>query len=516
MRLGLRVKTRCLWMITMLFIWSIPFGSGSPAQAAMGQLNVRMVDDINDLDPARIRTTEDQSIGFSIYSRLVKYSLGKFAAVEPDLAERWEISNDGKVYTFFLRKGVKWQRGYGEVTADDVKFSLDRLTDTKTGSLYLNQASVIDRVQVVNKYEVRVSLKRSYSGFLVEFLAYRPGFIVNAKAMRDFGNRYTANAVGSGPFIFDRWEPGARVVLKANPDFSYGPKPKMVQVNLAVMKEDPLFEISLQKGDIDIGYMIDPDIQERIIKSKDIRTIFRPAPQTMYVMINTMVKPWNDVRVRKALWYATDRQGIIDGVFHGLAQISDTLLNPYVFGYVGKTMYRYDLNQARMLLQEAGYPNGFETEFFYYQPEGWPKQAPALQGVWKRVGIAVTLRQFEVAQLYERYRQKAFSLGGNAVMRVGPDQIFSILLHSASIPFPNAMQYANPEVDSLIDGARAELNDSKRAEMYRRIQEKVWEDIPVIPLYQPKLVLAMRPAVKGAVIPGLQAFNLADIEKTNP
>ena len=504
-------------MITaFVLLWLVPLGPASHVRAALGQLSVRMIDDINDLDPARIRTTEDQSIGFSIYSRLVKYSLGKFASVEPDLAERWEISGDGKVYTFFLRRGVKWQRGYGEVTADDVKFFFDRLTDPKVGSLYLNQASIIDRVQVVNKYEVRIYLKRPYSGFLVEFAAYRPGFIVNEKALRELGNKYTASAVGSGPFVLDRWEPGARVVLKSNPDFSYGPKPKVAQVNLAIMREDPLFEISLLKGDVDIGYVTDPDVQERTIKSKGIRTVFRPAPQTMYVVINTSVKPWNDVKVRKALWYATDRQGIIDGVFHGLAQISDTLLNPYVFGYAGKTVYRYDPGQARKLLQEAGYPNGFETEFFYYQPEGWPKQAPALQGVWRRVGIAVTLRQFEVAQLYERYRQKAFSLGGNAIMRVGPDQIFSILLHSASIPFPNAMQYANLEMDSLIDGARAELNDSKRAETYRRIQEKVWEDVPAIPLYQPKLVLAMRPDVRGAMIPGLQAFNLSDISKTNP
>jgi peptide/nickel transport system substrate-binding protein len=506
---------RSAWAIAMMVIVASGgvYRALAPADAApTRQLLVRIPQDLSDLDPARIRTGEDQNVAFAIYSRLVKYRLGDFRTVEPDLAEKWTVSPDGRLYTFWLRKGVKWHKGYGEVTAQDVKYTLSRLSDSSTGSLYLSQVAIIDEVRVIDKYQVSVRLKRPYPGFLAEFLAYRPGFIVNAKAIADLKDRYTPSAVGSGAFVLERWEPGVRVLLRANPDY-YGRKPRVDRVELVLIREDSLFEIALEKGDVDLGYIADPEVQQRVIQSKNARTIVKVAPQTLFVTINTSVSPWNDVRVRKALWYATDRQGIIDSVFRGRARVSDTLLNPYVFGYLGRVAYKYDPEHAQRLLREAGYPNGLAVEYAYYPFELQPKAAPALQASWRKVGINVTLKQYEVVALFERYRQRTHSISANAVMRVGPDQIFSAQLHSAATPFPNASQYRNSEMDTLIDSARAEIDERKRAALYRRAQEKVLEDAPMIPLYHPPLVLAARPNVKGVVFPGLQAFNLADIYK---
>jgi len=505
------------WLAAILMLGLGALGGVGPATGAPSrqELRVRLVNDIYDVDPARIRDTEDYAISREIYSSLVRYNATKPGGVEPDLAERYEVSTDGLVYTFWLHKGVKWHKGYGNVTAEDVVFSLNRLSDKASGSLYLNQASIIDHVQAVNDYQVKVYLKRPYPGFLVEMLAYRPGFIVNEKALNEFKDKYTAHPIGSGPFIFDEWQPGAKIVLKANPDY-YGQKAKVAQATFVLIREDSLFELAIEKGDVDLGYFTDADVQERIVANKKLTTIVKPAPQTIYVRINVTKKPWDDVRVRRALWYATDRPAIIKNVFHGLAQISDTLLNPSVFGYDKQIYYNYDPAKAKALLAEAGYPNGLESELYYYSSETWPKGAPAIQGVWKSVGFNVNLKLFEDAQLYEQYRGGMFSLGADGIMRVGPDQIYSILLHSRSIPLPNAMRYSDPEMDRMIDAARGEVDTAKRAALYRKIQEKMRADVPIIPLYQPEFVLAMQPNIKGVVFPGIQAYVLSSVSKEKP
>lgn len=499
--------------LILLVMVTLPIGVANSVGAQTGQeLRVRLVNDIYDVDPARIRDTEDYAISREIYSSLVRYNAAKPGGIEPDLAERYAVSKDGKEYTFWLHKGVKWHKGYGDVTAKDVKFSLDRLSDKASGSLYLNQASIIDHIQVVDPYQIKIYLKQPYPGFLVELLAYRPGFIVNERALNEFKDKYTAHPIGSGPFIFDQWQPGAKIVLKANPAY-YGPKPKVAQATFVLIKDDSLFQVAMEKGDVDLGYFIDGDIQAAIVANSKIKKLVVPAPQTIYVRINVTRKPWTDVRVRQALWYATDRPSIIKNVFHNLAQISDTVLNPSVFGYDKQIYYQYDPAKAKQLLTEAGYPNGFTSDMLYYQGETWPKGAPAVQASWKGVGINVNLKLFEDAQLYEQYRGGNFDLGADGIMRVGPDQIYSILLHSKSIPLPNAMRYNDPEMDRLIDSARVENDSSKRLALYRSIQAKMRADVPIVPLYQPVFVLAMQPNVKGVVFPGIQGYELSSVSK---
>jgi peptide/nickel transport system substrate-binding protein len=502
--------------LILLVMLAMPITSAKITGAQGGQeLRVRLVNDIYDVDPARIRNTEDYSISREIYSSLVRYNSAKPGGIEPDLAERYAISKDGLIYTFWLHKGVKWHKGYGEVTAKDVKFSLDRLSDKASGSLYINQASIIDHVEVVDPYQVKVYLKQPYPGFLVELLAYRPGFIVNEKAISEFKDKYTGHPIGSGPFIFDEWQPGSKIVLKPNPDY-YGQKPKVAQVTFVLIRDDSLFQVAMEKGDVDLGYFIDSDVQASIMANPKIKKLVVPAPQTIYVRINVTQKPWTDVRVRQALWYATDRPNIIKNIFQGLAQESDTLLNPSVFGYDKQIYYKYDPEKAKQLLAEAGYANGFTSDMLYYQNETWPKGAPAVQASWKAVGINVNLKLFEEAQLYEQYRAGTFDLGADGIMRVGPDQIFSILLHSKSIPLPNAMRYSDPEMDRLIDTARVENDPAKRLALYRQIQAKVRADVPVVPLYQPVFVLAMQPNIKGVVFPGVQAYVLSNVVKEKP
>lgn len=482
------------------------FGASSSAQ-----LFVQLPDDMDNLDPARIVTRANYTVANAIYSSLVKYDPYKFGVVVPDLAERWQISKDGRTYTFWLR-AAKWQKGYGDVTARDVKFSFERQNDPKVASTNRAQTEIIDSVEVINERELRIHLKAPNPGFLIEVAAFRPGFIVNARALSDLGSRYLSSPVGSGAYILERWEPGARIVLRASPDY-YGAKPKVPEVVLTIMKRDDLLAIALEKGEMDIGYVISPDIQSQVVTSHALRTIVKTGAQTMYVGINAKVAPWNDVRMRKALWYATNKTAIITGVFHGLAHISDTLLNPYVFGYTSKVAYPYDLAKAKALMSEAGHAQGVDTALIYYGPENWPNVAQGLQASWQAAGINVKLQQLEVAQLYQRYRDVNFVLGGNSIQRVGPDQILGYLLSSSSLPFPNMFQYNNAQMDELLRSAKAELDDKKRAEFYLKVQQKFWEDVPGIPLWQPNYVLAMRRGIQGAAVSPVQDYNLSDISK---
>lgn len=499
-------------LVAILLI--VVIASTAGAQGECQELTFRSQLDALEMDPANLRTTLDDALAREVYSGLVQYAGNSFADVEPDLATDWSISDDGLTYTFNLRQGAQFHHGYGEVKASDVKYSFERLKDPAVASLHAADAAIIDHIEEVGDYTVRITLTQPFPAFLTEFLAYRTGYIVSRAAVEELGDRFAANPVGSGPFVWAEWVQNSHIVLEANDDY-WDDTGRLCTVRVVIIPEDSLFEIALETGAVDIGYVTNAEVQQSLVANPNLKVVTAAAPQTMFLQINGEHEPFDDVRVRQALWYAIDKDALVQFVLNGLGEPSDTLFNPYVFGFLGDTAYEYDPDRARELLAEAGYPDGFSSTIMVRPHQNEAQQATALQALWSQVGIDIQIvGPLENAQAFERYRNGDFDIGTLAFMRVGPDQIVRPLLHSASIPFLNSSRYSSSEMDTLIDAAQSEMDAAERAKLYADIQRLVHTDVPLIPLYQPLLVLAMSPDVQGATIPGTQSLNFTQVYKS--
>lgn len=482
-------------------------GSGKP------ELTIGWLGDFGSLDPAKMVDTLATEMGYKIYSSLVRIKPGTVDEIVGDLAEEWEISADGLVYTFNLREDAVWHHDYGPVTAEDVRFSFLRHKDEAVGSQFIGEGENIQDITVVDDHTVEITMVEPYPGFLKEFAAYRPGFIVNEQALADRGDRYNEQPVGSGPYILENWSPRERVDLVRNDDY-YGNAGNFERVSYVQFIEEATQEIALERGEIDIAYFFDPETQARVTNHDELESKSITGPRTYYLQLNEEHEPFNDVRVRLALWLAIDKDLLVEAVLKGQGEPTDTLLNPHVFGRLDERANEYDPERAKQLLAEAGYPDGFEFSLLTYDGELIPQIGVAIQGMWSEIGVNAEITQREWAQHVELRTAGNFDVALQPQLRLGPDQYLTPLVHSVSIPYPNASRFSNAEIDVLIDEARTESDDNARLDIYYQIQRRVHEEIPVIPLVHPVFVLGFQPELQGAE-PGIVTINVTDLTWTS-
>jgi len=449
----------------------------------------------------------DYATGYLIYSGLVRFKPGTQEIIG-DLAEKWEVAPDGLRYSFWLRKGVQWHKGYGELTAHDVKYSFERIMNPDNASRFYPDFAKVDKIEVEDDYTLHIHMQEPYPEFMEAALAYRPGFIVNQKAIEELGEEYSGSPIGTGPYVHEKWETGIEILLKKNEDY-FGEKPHIDEVVLKLVKEETPAEIALESGDLNMAYFEEPEIQRRLIDNPDIATQQVPGPRTMFIVININRKPWSDVRVRRALVHATDRQKIIDTVMEGMGIPAYTMLNPNMFAHNNEQMYEYDPEKARELLAEAGYPDGFDQSFEYVTLGGLDADiAAVLQQDWKAIGINFEIIAIERAQYQEKRKAADFDFMSLESARLQPAQYLGPYLSSDGIPYPNVIGYTN--ADQYIFEAMMTVDDAKRKELYIQAQKQLQEDVPCIFLAYPVFVLAHQPDIEGAKI-GLLIYNAMDI-----
>ena len=498
------------WTAALAIMAGVALLGGIAPQATgqQAELVVRLSDELLSMDPAIMTSGTDYGVAYSVYSGLVRQEFAG-TAIRPDLASRWEVSPDGLTYTFFLRRGVKWHKGFGELTAEDVKYSFDRVMDPKTGSRFRTDFELVKSVTVVDPYTVRITMDRPYPGFLSAVLAYRPGFIVNRAAIERFGKEYVSNVVGTGPYVFERWIPGQGILVTANRDY-YGPAPTVQRIMFRIIKEDATAEIALERGDIHLSFFDDAEVMHRLARSRRVTAKTIAGPRTYWVHINLERAPFADVRIRQALNYATNKNDLVQHVFLGQGQATDTVLNPHMTGYFKGVRYTFDPARARELLSQAGFTGANKRRFEFVINAGsdWEQMAAVLQQQWRAVGIDVEIRVLERALFEQRRRGHQFDLLGINSLRLEPDQILVPYFHGSQIPFPNVSSYRG--ADALIEGAREQPDPKKREEFYVAAQRKIQADAPIIALLYPNILYAWRSEVRGAK-PGLLVYNLEEI-----
>jgi len=473
-----------------------------PYRAGAQEITVRHDTDFSFMDPALITNSNDYAIAANIYSGLLKFNL-KTMEPEPDLAKSWTISPDGLTYTFNLRDNVQWHKGHGQLSARDVKYSFDRIMDPKTKSRYRTDFQNVRDVEVVNDHTVKIHFKTPDMSFVRKVLYYRPGYIVNQKAIETLKGNYRSGPIGTGPFIFDRWEPGSKTILVANKDYFLG-SPKLKKATFLTVNEDAVAQLALERGDIDLAVFSSAEDLAGLktlgaVQTGKVILQEQLSLRITYLNINNCKKPFNDIRLRRAVHHAINKDALIAAGFGGLARPASNFLNPGYFAHKPNvTVYEYNPDKAKKLIAEAGFPKGLDAAMLYYSGDPWKIYAPIIQEQLREVGIQMNLTMLDRASMEPIWAKGNFDfLYGNMSRPPDPDIVFSTYFQSTNSPYPNYSCYKNKEVDNLIAQGNRERDAEKRKKIYYQIQDIIAQDTPLIPINYGIDFVARRSQVRG-------------------
>lgn len=457
------------------------------------------------LDPHTSILGQSQAIFRFMYRGLTRFAIKDnkvtTAEVQPDLAESWTLSPDGTVWTFKLKKGVQFHKGFGEVTADDVKFSFERQMNRAPGTRFGVNLGVIKSIEVVDPHTVQIALKTFDPIFLLRMVGYQQGYIISRKAAEKYGDQFKWNAVGTGPFYFERHSPREKIVLKAFDKYHAG-RPQIDEVHWFDVPEDATKLIGLEKGTFDLLYpeAVTADVAEQVKKIGAILDVRGPGGQERFYL-NTTKPPFDDIRVRRAFMHAIDRNAIKETMYPGdLGKVAPSCVPPGYFGHVPMTFPEYSPEKAKKLLAEAGHPNGFTVKnYFISKSFFYPKVLTLVQEQLKKVGINVELQIVEHATFHENIRKNLnpFVLyGGTRITDADP--WLSLFFDSKEIPDPatgnkgtNFAHYRG--IDDLLVAGRAERDVKKRAAIYAEAQKRIERDLVCFPIQDVPNIWARNP-----------------------
>ena len=467
------------------------FAAAGEARPPPHVLIVAQIAEPKSLDPHAVTAVNDFRILVNIYDGLVRYRPGTLE-VEPALATSWEISEDGAVYTFQLRSGVRFHDGT-PFDAEAVKFNFERMLQEDhpfhdTGPFPLSFFfSVVESIETPDPRTVVFRLREPYAPFLSN-LAYPTGLIVSPQSVKTHGREVGRHPVGTGPFHFALWEAHARVVIKANADYWGGP-PGLKAVVFGPISDPNTRIAEMRSGGIDVMLEVPPDNLAAFDDDPGYTVHQQAGPHVWFLILNMREGPMADRRVRQAVNYAINKRALVDDILQGTADVAAGPIPP-AFGWAYNEAvepYPYDPARARTLLAEAGQTEAGVT---LYATEGGSgmlnplAMAAAIQADLAAVGLKVKIETYE----WNTYLGKVNpGLAGKADMEEmawmtnDPDTLPFLTLRTGAMPEKggfNSGYYSNPTVDDLLQRARREIDRDRRAALYRQMQAIVHEDAP--------------------------------------
>lgn len=449
--------------------------SMSPAFAKGGdELKIARWDDINTFDPGWLTSGDRElTIMRCIYNGLVKYKEGSWEIV-PDLAESWKISEDGKEAVFTLKKGVMFHKGYGEMTAEDVKFSFERIIAPESTSTEKGNWGQLDHVEVVDNYTVKLVFKDRMVQLFTSTLSSNSGMIVSKKAAQEMGReKFSFNPIGTGPYQLEEWEPKKHVKLSAFTEY-WGKKPSVKNVTFIPIVEDATSEMALRTKEIDIGRVA--LINAAMYKKKNkLNIIVKPSLKHWWIGFTVTREPFDNIKIREACRYAIDVDKILKAAFFDIAPRANTILPPGLLGHWKEApVYKPDLKKARQLLKEGGKPDGFKTSLYIWPDEQVKVTAEVIKADLAKIGVDVDI------QIKETGAFNATTTAGEADMYISyfnttidPSYAFSWFVSGEEW---NLSKWANKTYDDLINRGMVENDSTKRAGIYVNAQKEMDKD----------------------------------------
>jgi peptide/nickel transport system substrate-binding protein len=496
-------RSICIRMSVLTLIGLVTWLAGAggeirASQAADQVLRVRLLGDIEGLDPADIRSPHENYLAFNIYNALIRFKPGT-AELEPDLAERWDVSKDGRTYTFLLRKTVTWQKGFGKFTSADVKYTFTRIMDGSAPSRYRGLFHNVDRIETPDDYTVRIVLKSPDPTFATNALAFRPGWIVNRKAVEKYGKEYGLNPVGTGPFILESYQRGTRAVLVANPQYFQG-APKVKRIEFIPILKDEVAELALKRGELDIATIRSPEVYQRLKKDNSVNVGEKLLSGVWNLWLDTKQGPFTNRDLRRAVAYGLDREGIASAVLQNIAQPAYNTINPLFEGYTDDIQkYPYDLKKAQDLVKAAG-GQGMTVKLLISTLAPWPQVMPVIQNSLEQIGFKVEANLTEYGAFYSEVKKRNYNICGMGLVRP-PDALasFAESFASKNSGFAGNFSYYDG-IDRLLEAAYAAETPQQRLELDKEMEKKVAEDSPVVPVFYLKSIVASRKNVVNVPI----------------
>jgi peptide/nickel transport system substrate-binding protein len=436
------------------------------------------------LDPRIGTDGQSERIDSLIFDGLVELDTRRIP--HGDLAETWDIP-DPLTYVFHLRSGVKFQDGR-MLTSTDVKYTFDSImngsvTTSKRGTLRL-----VKSIDAPDAVTVIFHLSEPNSGFLTDIC--RPEFgVVPAGA----GSDVAGHPIGSGPFLFVSAQQDNNVVLERNPDYFRSP-PKIERVQFRIVPEAIVRALELRKGTADLEVSsLAPDMIPVLRQQPSLDVTERPGTNYAYLAFNFDDAVVSREEVRKALAYATNREGIVRYLYRGQARLADGALPENSWAYEPDIMrYGYDPQRAELLLDSAKILRKAENGGMRLRltlktttEESTRLLGAVLQEQWRKIGVDLEVRPMEIATLASEIGHGDFQLYTLRWIGVNNDpEFYEFAFSSKSVPpmGGNRGHYRNPEVDALLDQARVESDQGKRRELFGKVQKIIAEDLPYLSL----------------------------------
>lgn len=466
----------------------------TPEPKTGGTLRVGLSADPAELDPHKTQLTAAWHVIEHVYDTLV--DANENLEPVPGLAESWDISDDGLTYTFNLRQGVTFHNGR-EFVADDVKYSLERILDPATASPSVSDLGGVDTIEAPDAATAVVTLTSPDSSFLAKLMGSSIA-IVPKEAVEENGDLMQV-MVGTGPFRFVEYVPNSMVTLERNPEYWEAGKPYVDAMEMQIIPDATARTTALVTGTVDlIEYAPVQDLptfeaDESIEVTGDQNTNIR------YMAINISREPFTDVKVRQAIAKVIDRGPIIDSAVFGAGTPTVTIFPPTFWAGYEAEIPAPDIEGAKALLAEAGYPDGFKTVLHSWAQYPFLSNAAiVIQEQLKQIGIEADTDFQENAIYLENYFAGNFDLSVTGTSAyVDPNDV--ILANFGTDESNNGIKYSNPEVDDLIAQGMEETDQEARAQIYRQIQEILLEDLPWVNLFIANQYEAMKSYVKGYV-----------------
>ncbi len=488
----------------LVFVCALVVLLGMPVMA--GELRVAVATEPPGLDPTtNAAAVIRQLLHHNLYEGLVQ--VDEEGKLRPQLAESWQLSDDGLVYTFVLREGVSFHDGT-LLDAAVVAQSFHRAMDPDTGHPRREEYEVIERIDVVGERTVEFHLYEPQTAFLT-LLALGASVIVPPEA-----DDLARHPVGTGPFEFVEWRPANRLVLARNPSYYFPDQPKVDQVTFRFVRDPAAQRRALMAGEVDLVIEITPEIAVELGQRPGFSVVSAPSNLVQVLSINNARGPLDELEVRKAIAHAVNRELIIERVFFGYGTPIGSHLTPAIPYYVDLTgMHEYDPQTSRELLAQAGHGDGLTLTLSL--PSNYAQHVrtgEVIAAQLEEVGIRVRIELVDWATWLERM----FSQGDYDLTVIAhPGRLDPALM--LGVYGPDRPDYyfrrgwQSEELNDLLEEGAVELDRGRRQEIYARVQEILAEEVVNVYLQDMHAMIGLREGIEGVSVYPIYALDLSRV-----
>ena len=494
-------------LISLLIVASVIFTAALISEAAntyngrniAEQIIIGRNRDSDNLDPVTQDANANVWMFNLIMEGLVKTS-DDGTKIEPGLAKSWEISDDKLTYTFHLKPGVKFSNGE-PVLGEDWVWTILRARDTEE-SIWAFAAKAIENVTAPDDETVVITLKEPWAPIVADLAMFN--VVVQDKSYyEEVGQEaYSQKPIGTGPYMIKEWKIGEYLLFKKNPYYHIEGLPITQEVKFTVVADDNTRALQLESGQIDAITFVPFSRMEALNKNPNLKAIGIPSTETRYIAFNNNVIPLDQQKVRLALEYGTDKQALLTFVMYGYGTLATSFASPAGLLYNDQLVdYGYDVNKAKDLLAEAGYPDGFEVEFLTYAGNALYEQiAVILKEQWAKIGVTLNILSLEPALA----RSKIAALDYEIVVSHWTNDINDpsqqceyVCMHEVCNSYDTG--WINMEVEALVEEGLRELDFEKRKQIYFKIQEIHHQEVPMMALFYTPFPVVMKNEVEGFI-----------------